>query len=227
MPSSPVRSRLSLRFNWMGPSILCSRRTLLALGRLDSVSTLLPGTGSFSTRTFERSRPFLANRREPNPPYRTSSSSKWNKWPGVPVVDAQEVSNYVAAMEYGVSRLRDGFPFSARLIREIHEKLLSKVGERQGAGRISSLSKLDRRQPTGGLLYLYLLAHSSRTVRFRPREIRSFLKMMTSHTSCRQVSPWFNLRQFTPCWMRNGRVGRLLITLLFCASGILREPCFI
>jgi len=46
--------------------------------------------------------------------------------PGVPVDDTQEVSNYVAPMEYGLARLRGGFPFSARLIREIHEHLLAK-----------------------------------------------------------------------------------------------------
>src|SRR3954470_16246659 len=43
--------------------------------------------------------------------------------PGVPIDDVQEVSNYVAALYHGMKRLREGFPLSLRLIREIHEVL--------------------------------------------------------------------------------------------------------
>ena len=41
--------------------------------------------------------------------------------PGVPFDDVVEVSNYVAALEHGMARLRGGFPLSNRLIREMHE----------------------------------------------------------------------------------------------------------
>ena len=46
--------------------------------------------------------------------------------PGVPIDDVQEVSNYVAAMTYGLKRLEEGFPLSLRLLREIHAELLAK-----------------------------------------------------------------------------------------------------
>nr|NDG08798.1 hypothetical protein [Oxalobacteraceae bacterium] len=46
--------------------------------------------------------------------------------PGVPIDDVQEVSSYVAAMEHGLERIRAGFPISLRLIRELHDILLSK-----------------------------------------------------------------------------------------------------
>jgi len=46
--------------------------------------------------------------------------------PSVPLEDVQEVSNYVAAMNHGIRRLREDFPLSLRLIREIHKILLSK-----------------------------------------------------------------------------------------------------
>jgi len=45
--------------------------------------------------------------------------------PGVPIHDVQEVSNYVAAMNHGLERMRSGFPLSLRLICEIHNVLLS------------------------------------------------------------------------------------------------------
>jgi Fic family protein len=46
--------------------------------------------------------------------------------PGVPIDDTREVSNYVAAMNHGLRRLREDFPLSLRLICEIHEVLLAK-----------------------------------------------------------------------------------------------------
>src|SRR3546814_19518730 len=46
--------------------------------------------------------------------------------PGAPLDDVREVSNYVAAMNHGLARLRGGFPLSLRLIREIHGILLAK-----------------------------------------------------------------------------------------------------
>jgi hypothetical protein len=51
----------------------------------------------------------------------------------VPFDDVMEVSNHVSALEYGIARLGDGLPLSNRLIREMHENLLSRgrVSERQ------------------------------------------------------------------------------------------------
>jgi Fic family protein len=46
--------------------------------------------------------------------------------PGVPLADVQQVSNYVAAMSHGLNRIREGFPLSLRLIKEIHSILLRK-----------------------------------------------------------------------------------------------------
>lgn len=45
---------------------------------------------------------------------------------GVSLEDVQEVSNYVAALNHGLDRLRSGFPLSLRLMREIHAVLLAK-----------------------------------------------------------------------------------------------------
>lgn len=45
--------------------------------------------------------------------------------PNVPIEDVEEVSQYVAALEYGLKRLSEGFPMSLRLIKEIHQVLLS------------------------------------------------------------------------------------------------------
>ena len=54
--------------------------------------------------------------------------------------DLVEVSNYVAALTHGLARLESGFPLCLRLIREIHEVLLSKgrgSGQQPGEFRLS------------------------------------------------------------------------------------------
>jgi Fic family protein len=61
--------------------------------------------------------------------------------PGVPLHDVREVSNYVATIEHGLRRLREGFPLSLRLIREIHATLLAK-----GRGRDKQPGEFRRSQ---------------------------------------------------------------------------------
>lgn len=99
---------------------------LLALGRVDSVSILLPETSLF-IYTYIRKEAVLSSQIEGT---QSSLSDlllfELEQQPGVPMDDVQEVSTYVTALDYGLARLRDGFPLSLRLIREMHDKLLSK-----------------------------------------------------------------------------------------------------
>src|SRR5437763_4119300 len=99
---------------------------LVAIGRLDSVSTLLPGTHQF-LYTYVRKEAVLSSQIEGT---QSSLSDlllfELDEAPGVPIDDVVEVSNYVAALEHGLKRLREDFPLSNRLIREIHGVLLSR-----------------------------------------------------------------------------------------------------
>src|SRR6266542_1181669 len=102
---------------------LVLERALLALGRLDSISTLLPDPHLF-LYSYVRKEAVLSSQIEGT---QSSLSDlllfELDEAPGVPVTDVQEVSNYVAALNHGLKRLRGGFPLSNRLIREIHSKL--------------------------------------------------------------------------------------------------------
>lgn len=99
-------------------------RALVAVGRLDSITTLLPDPALF-LYMYVRKEAVLSSQIEGT---QSSLSDlllfELGEAPGVPVADVQEVSNYVAAMGYGLERLRGGFPLSLRLIREIHGTLL-------------------------------------------------------------------------------------------------------
>lgn len=97
----------------------------LAIGRLDGVSALLPDTALF-LYAYVRKEAVLSSQIEGT---QSSLSDlllfELEEAPGVPLEDVVEVSNHVAALEHGLARLRGGFPLSNRLIREIHEVLLS------------------------------------------------------------------------------------------------------
>lgn len=105
-------------------------RAVVALGRFDGVTALLPDTRLF-LHMYVRKEAVLSSQIEGT---QSSLSDlllfELEEAPGVPLVDVTEVSNYVAALEHGLSRCREGFPLSNRLIREIHGILLR---ERRGS----------------------------------------------------------------------------------------------
>ena len=88
---------------------------LVAIGRLDAVTDLLPNAGLL-LYSFVRKEAVLSSMIEG-----TQSSLadlllyELNEQPSVPVEDAREVSRYVAALEHGLERLCGGFPLSLRL----------------------------------------------------------------------------------------------------------------
>src|SRR5690554_166565 len=90
-----------------------------ALGRLDGLSALLPDA-SLLIYAFVRKEAVVSSQIEG-----TQSSFadlllfESDQAPGVPLEDVREVSNYVAALQHGIVRLKEGFPLSLRLIREV------------------------------------------------------------------------------------------------------------
>jgi len=197
---------------------------LLALGRLDGVSSLLPDVHLF-LYTYIRKEAVLSSQIEGT--QSTLSDLllfELKEAPGVPMADVVEVSNYVRAMEHGLRRIRGGFPLSNRFIREIHALLLSRG---RGAGKAPGEFRRSqnciggtrpgharfvpppphRVEETMGTLEGFL---HDQPVRTSP-----LLKAALSHVQFETIHPFLD---------GNGRVGRLLVTLLLCAEGILREP---
>jgi Fic family protein len=196
----------------------------LALGRLDSVTTLLPDTHVF-LYTYVRKEAVLSSQIEGT---QSSLSDlllfEANEAPGVPLDDVTEVSNYVAALEHGLQRIKSGFPLSNRLIREIHEILLARgrgAGKQPGEFRRSQTwiggsrpgnaafvpPPPDRVAECMGELEKYL--HDD------PLHTPPLQKAALAHVQFETIHPFLD---------GNGRVGRLLITLLLCIDGILRDP---
>ena len=143
-----------------------------SLGRLDGLASVIPDLSLF-IYAYVRKEAVLSSQIEGT----QSSLSDLllfenDEAPGAPLVDVQEVSNYVAALNHGLERLRGGFPLSLRLIREIHGVLLSKgPGKRQTARRVQAEPELDRRYPPGDRDLRSATAGSGPRLHERPRTV--------------------------------------------------------
>jgi Fic family protein len=199
-------------------------RALLALGRLDSVTRLLPGTDLF-LYTYVRKEAVLSSQIEGT---QSSLSDlllfELDELPGVPLNDVQEVSNYVAALQYGVRRLREDFPLSSRLIREIHQKLLAKgrgSGKSPGQFRRSQNWIGGTRPGTAAFVppphgeVAECMSDLEKFIHRGGNELPVVVQAGLIHVQFETIHPFLD---------GNGRIGRLLITLQLCSAGILHEP---
>lgn len=138
--------------------------------------------------------------------------------------DVEEVVNYVHAMNYGLERLIS-LPLSLRLIREIHEKLLSGVrGANRSPGEFrriqnwigpegASIEKAAFVPPPVPQMHEALddfehFLHDRET-------LPPLVHCAVAHAQFETIHPFLD---------GNGRVGRLLIAFLMCERGVLERP---
>ena len=196
----------------------------LAVGRLDGVSTLLPDKQLF-LYAYVRKEAVLSSQIEGT---QSSLSDlllfELDDAPGVPFDDVVEVSNYVAALEHGLQRLQHGFPLSNRLIREIHGVLLSRgrgSGKEPGEFRRSQNWIGGTRPgnasfvPPPHHLVEDCMAALERFLHDDGDGLPTLVRAGVAHLQFETIHPFLE---------GNGRVGRLLVTLLLCESTVLREP---
>jgi Fic family protein len=198
---------------------------LLALGRLDTLIELLPNA-TLLRYSFVRKEAVLSSMIEG-----TQSSLadlllfELDEQPGVPVEDTREVSRYVAALEHGLKRLREGFPLSLRLIREVHQVLMS-GGARGGKltpGEFRTSQVWIGGTRPGNAVFVpppaheidECLKHLERFLHDLPEPTPPLVKAALAHVQFETIHPFLD---------GNGRVGRLLIALQLSNDQLLREP---
>jgi Fic family protein len=199
-------------------------QALLALGRLDSISTFLPDISLF-LYMYVRKEAVLSSMIEGT---QSSLSDlllfELDMEPGVPLDDVREVSNYVAALDYGLKRLAEGFPLSLRLIKEMHGVLLYKGrGSNQTPGEFRRTQNWIGGTRPGNAAFvpppadkvLECMGKLELFLHDQPQPTPALLKAALAHVQFETIHPFLD---------GNGRLGRLLITLLLCEQKMLREP---
>jgi Fic family protein len=196
----------------------------LALGRLDALSTLLPDTGLF-LYAYVRKEAVLSSQIEGT---RSTLSDlllfELDAAPGVPLDDVTEVSRYVRALELGVARVREGYPLAGRVLRELHGELLS---EGRGSDRTPGEYRTSQNWiggPRPGLAAFVppppeevagCMGALENFLHDVPARTPTLVKAALAHAQFETIHPFLD---------GNGRLGRLLITLLLVREGVLAEP---
>ncbi|MEX1366086.1 MAG: Fic family protein [Nannocystaceae bacterium] len=197
-------------------------RATTAIGRLDGAATRLQNPDVFLW-TYVRKEAVLSSQIEGTQSSLTDLLLHENEQaPGVPIDDVEEVSSYIRAMMTGLELLRTRLPLSLRLIRGIHTELVRGTrgadktpgefrrsqnwigGSRPGNARFVPPPP-DERMPALSNLEQFL--HDEST----PPLIKAGL----AHAQFETIHPFLD---------GNGRVGRLLITMILINEGILATP---
>jgi Fic family protein len=195
-----------------------------AVGRLDGMTSAFPDLNLF-LYSYVRKEAVLSSQIEGT----QSSLSDLllyenSEIPGVPLDDVQEVSNYVAALNHGLKRLRGGFPLSLRLIREIHEVLLAKGrGSHAQPGEFRKSQNWIGGSRPGNAAYVppppeYVMDCLGELESFLHEEENSIPLLIRAglvHAQFETIHPFLD---------GNGRVGRLLITFMLTEKQMLHEP---
>jgi Fic family protein len=196
-----------------------------ALGRLDGVTLFLPDPDRF-LYSYIRKEAVLSSQIEGT---QSSLSDlllyEHKAAPGTPIADVRETSNYIDAMTHGLKRIEEGFPLSLRLIKEVHGLLLQGVrsgdvapgefrraqnwigGTRPGTARFVPPPHHEVLAAMGAL---------EKFLHDDPEPTPILIKAGLAHAQFETIHPFLD---------GNGRVGRLLVTLLLSAEGqVLRRP---
>jgi Fic family protein len=196
-----------------------------ALGRLDAVSVLLPDPGQF-LYSYIRKEAVLSSQIEGTQSSLSDLLLFENEQaPGVPLDDVEETSNYIAAMSHGLERIRSGqLPLSNRLLREVHQLLMSGVrGGDKAPGEFRRTQNWlggtrpgnARFVPPPASEVVPAMSDLEKFLHDDPEPTPILVKAALAHVQFETIHPFLD---------GNGRVGRLLITLLLCSEKVLQQP---
>lgn len=199
-------------------------KTTLLLGELNNASKTIPNHVLF-IYMYVRKEALLSSQIEGTQSSFSDLILFENKQkPDISIDDVEEVSNYVKAIYYGLKRLKDGFPLCLRLIREIHGILLQGGrGAQKSPGEFRQTQNWIGGTRPGNALFvppppeklmeclndLEIFLHEENS------NLPILMKAALIHMQFETIHPFLD---------GNGRMGRLLIILLFCEHKILEHP---
>ena len=139
--------------------------------------------------------------------------------------DWEEVQNYVKATNYGVERIKDGFPVCTRLIRELHKILMQGVrGEHKTPGEFRTSQNWIGGSMPSNAVYVppphteiaECLTDFEKFINNEEIDTPDLIKIAILHYQFESIHPFLD---------GNGRIGRLLIPLYIQSKGMLDKSC--
>ena len=139
--------------------------------------------------------------------------------------DWEEVQNYVKATNYGVDRIKEGFPVCTRLIREIHKILMQGVrGEHKTPGEFRTSQNWIGGSMPSTAVYVppphteiaECLTDFEKFINNEEIDTPDLIKIAILHYQFESIHPFLD---------GNGRIGRLLIPLYIQSKGMLDKSC--
>ncbi|HNT27002.1 MAG TPA: Fic family protein, partial [bacterium] len=197
-------------------------RALVALGRLDSISTLLPDPLLFLYAYVRREALLSAQIEGTQSSLSDLLLFELEETPGVPVDDVREVSNYVAALDHGVARLKADFPLSNRLVREMHALLLHKGrGSEKTPGEFRhSQNWIGGTRPGNA----HFVPSPAASIEDCMAAWERFLHDGTQPALIKAALAHVQFETIHPFLDGNGRLGRLFIALILHHEHLLSQP---
>lgn len=188
-----------------------------ALGRLDGITLLLPDPDMF-LYTYIRKEAVLSSQIEGT---QSSLSDlllfEHHAAPGVPIADVRETTNYTVAMNHGIAAIEANRPLSLGLIKEVHGRLLQGArGGSTGSGEFRRVQNwLGGTRPSNARFVppppqevVPAMSALEKFLHDDPVATPILVKAALAHAQFETIHPFLD---------GNGRVGRLLVTLLLCA----------
>ncbi|MBC3804119.1 Fic family protein [Acetobacterium fimetarium] len=225
--SAFIPSHINKQWEWRTPEInVLLEQANLELGRLGSYSELVPNIDLY-IRMHLKVEANKSNRIEGTQttieeelmPIRDLDPEKRD--------DAREVQNYIRALQHGVDRIiRDDFPLSSRLIREIHNELMQGVrGEHKTPGEYrtsqnwigGSMPSNASYVPPSHLHIPELITDMEKFIHNDEIYVPLLIRIAMIHYQFESIHPFLD---------GNGRAGRIMIPLFLLDSGLLKKPCF-
>lgn len=139
--------------------------------------------------------------------------------------DWEEVQNYVKATNYGVEKIKEGFPVCIRLIKELHKILMQKVrGEHKTPGEFRiSQNWIGGSMPSNAVYVppvhteiAKCLADLEKFINNEKIDTPDLIKIAIIHYQFESIHTFLD---------GNGRIGRLLIPLYIQSKGMLEKSC--
>ncbi|RYZ90123.1 MAG: Fic family protein [Proteobacteria bacterium] len=210
------------RLDWSPELITLLGKATASVARLDGASHALPDFHLF-LYSYIRKEAVLSSQIEGTQSSLSDLLLHENEvLPGVPLDDVKEVSRYVNALNQGITQVRNGREIDLSLVLELHRILLSSGrGSDKDPGSVRTAQNwIGGRTPDN---CMFVPPPPEQLAEVLPKFFK-YLSESSDPTLIKAALAHLQFETIHPFRDGNGRIGRLIITLLLCREKLIGEP---